>query len=138
MSFFHVIVNHGASLTNRANKASSQAPGWPAPCIPGLNLIQANRASTVNSGSRPLRSTRRTTQESSLSYPLSSSCGYLHDWVTRSKITGHTVQDNGLTSLTTDGVAKEGRRKFNPRPVRALNPGHSGLTFFKHLNIDLE
>ena len=29
---------------------------------------------------------------------------------------------NGLTSLSTDGVAKEGRLKFNPRPGGVLNP----------------
>ena len=33
---------------------------------------------------------------------------------------------NGLTSLSTDGVAKEGRPKFNPRPGQGLNPGTSG------------
>ena len=33
---------------------------------------------------------------------------------------------NGLTSLSKDGVAKEGRPKFNPRPGRRLNPRPSG------------
>ena len=33
---------------------------------------------------------------------------------------------NGLTFLSTDGVAKEGRPKFNPRPGRGLNPGPHG------------
>ena len=36
------------------------------------------------------------------------------------------TRTNGLTSLSTDGVAKEGRPKFNPRPGRRLNPGPSG------------
>ena len=33
---------------------------------------------------------------------------------------------NGLTSLSKDGVTKEGLPKFNPRPGRGLNPGTSG------------
>ena len=39
-----------------------------------------------------------------------------------------TLRDktNGLTSLSTDSVAKEGRPKFNPRPGRGLNPGPPG------------
>ena len=35
-------------------------------------------------------------------------------------------ETNGLTSLFTDGVAKEGRPKFNPLPGRGVNPGASG------------
>ena len=39
-----------------------------------------------------------------------------------------TLKDytNGLTSLSTDGVAKEGLLKFNPRPGRGVNSGPSG------------
>ena len=39
-----------------------------------------------------------------------------------------TLRDytNGLTSLSTDGVAKESLPKFNPRPCRGLNPGPPG------------
>ena len=35
-------------------------------------------------------------------------------------------QTKSLTSLSTDGVAKEGRSKFNPRLGRGLNPGPPG------------
>ena len=35
-------------------------------------------------------------------------------------------QTNGLMYLSTDGVVKEGRPKFNPQPGQGLNPGRSG------------
>ena len=49
-------------------------------------------------------------------------------WVLFFKFPDRTSRDqtNSLTSLSTDGVAKEGLPKFNPRPGRGLNPGPSG------------
>ena len=35
-------------------------------------------------------------------------------------------ETNGLKPLSTDGVAKEGHPKFNPRPGQGLNQGPSG------------
>ena len=44
------------------------------------------------------------------------------------KSLGRTSRDetNGLTSLSTGGVAKDGRPKFNPQPGRGLIPEPSG------------
>ena len=36
------------------------------------------------------------------------------------------IATDGLTSLSTEGVAKEGRPKFNPQAVRELNPEPPG------------
>ena len=47
------------------------------------------------------------------------------NWVGSFKVPDRTSRDltSGLTSLSTDGVAKDGRSRFNSRPGRGLNRG---------------